>query len=247
MSDRIHLSSFPGEKEAWPVTMTIGNLPSQLCQMPSMHSVAMVALLQIPIKHCNIPQKRLNEQQQTNREVLNEVLRRVLQPLNFEQNPGAKSGYYNVLCADGNFRRCKPVLAALVADCPEYSDQHHLQWDVCFWCECPKNELGDYLPPDKQHPRQDHNLYRTLSDANTNTVNAELLSCNVHRGCDVFWHIHCILSILPKPDQLHSMQIGMLDPLQKWIFHFRKMHEWLNKYNAIWLSVPAYHDFRPGQ
>jgi hypothetical protein len=38
------------------------------------------------------------------------------------------------------------------------------------------------------------------------------------------------------------MQIGMLDHLQMWIFHFMKTHERLDKYNAIWLSVPAYHD-----
>jgi hypothetical protein len=34
----------------------------------------------------------------------------------------------------------------------------------------------------------------------------------------------------------------MLDHLQKWIFHFIKRQERLVKYNAIWLSVPAYHD-----
>jgi hypothetical protein len=34
----------------------------------------------------------------------------------------------------------------------------------------------------------------------------------------------------------------MLDHLQKWIFHFMKTHERLNKYNAIWLSLPAYHN-----
>jgi len=41
------------------------------------------------------------------------------------------------------------------------------------------------------------------------------------------------------------MQIGMLDHLQKWIFHFMKTHERLDKYNATWLSVPAYHDLTP--
>jgi hypothetical protein len=149
MSDGTHLSNFAGDKKEWPVYMTIGNLSSKLRQMPSTHSVVMVALLPIPIKNRNIPQKRLDEQRHTNREVLNEVLRRVLQPLTFKQNPSAESGYYNVLCADGNFRRCKPVLAAWLADCPEYSDVHHLERHVCFWCECPKNELGDYVPPDK--------------------------------------------------------------------------------------------------
>jgi len=36
------------------------------------------------------------------------------------------------------------------------------------------------------------------------------------------------------------MQKGMLDHLQMWIFHITMTHEWLNKNNAIWLSVSAY-------
>jgi len=141
MSDGTHLSNFAGEKTEWPVYMTIGNLSSKICQITSTHSVVMVALLPIPIKNCNIPQKRRNAQQQTNRKVLDEVLRQLLQPLTIKQNPSAGSRYYNVLCADGNFRRCKLVLAAWVADCPEYGDLHHLERHVCFRCECPKNEL----------------------------------------------------------------------------------------------------------
>ena len=112
--------------------MTIGNVSSKIRQMPSMHIIVMVALLPIPIKNCNISQKRQDDQEQTNREVLNEALRRVLQPLTFQQNPGHESGYHKVLCADGNFRRCKPVLAAWLADCPENSDLHQLERHVCF-------------------------------------------------------------------------------------------------------------------
>jgi hypothetical protein len=41
------------------------------------------------------------------------------------------------------------------------------------------------------------------------------------------------------------MQISMLDHLQKWVFHFMMMHGWLDKYNAIWLSMPAYYDLTP--
>jgi len=66
MSDRIHLSNFAGDKKEWPVYMTIGNLSSKICQMPSTHRVVMVALLPIPIKNRNIPQKRLDEQRETN-------------------------------------------------------------------------------------------------------------------------------------------------------------------------------------
>jgi hypothetical protein len=92
----------------------------------------MVPLLLIPMKNGNITHKRLDEQGHTNREVLNKVLRRVLQPLTCKQNPSAESGYYNILCADGNVRRCKPVLAALLADCPVYSNQQYLERHVCF-------------------------------------------------------------------------------------------------------------------
>jgi len=210
--------------------------------MPCTNKVKIFALRSIPIKNRKIPPKRLDVQCWTNREVLNEVLWRVLQLLTFKQNPSAKSGHYNDLCADGNFRHCKPVLAAWLPDCPKHSNQHHREWHVCFRCECSQNELGDYLPPDKQHPRQDHNLYRTLSDANSKAANAELLSRQVHQGFNVFRHIPCSVSDLSNPNLPHTIHIGILDHLQKWIFHSNKTHERLNKYNAIWLFVPAYHD-----
>jgi hypothetical protein len=50
---------------------------------------------------------------------------------------------------------------------------------------------------------------------------------------------------LPRPNLLHTVPIGMLDHLPKWIFHFMKIHKRLDKYNAIWISVPASHDLTP--
>jgi len=213
--------------------------------MASTHSVVMVALLPIPIKNCNIPQKRLNEQREANWEMMNEVLRRALHRITFKQNASAESANYKVLCADGNFRRCKPVLAEWLADCPQYSDLHHCERHVCFWWECSKNEVGDYDLPDKQHPGRDHHIYRILSDAINKAANAQLLLCHVDQTFKLFGHIPWIVSDLPKPDLLHSMQISMLDHFQKLIFHCMKTHKLLNKYNVIWLSVPAYHNLTP--
>jgi hypothetical protein len=131
-SDGKYLANFPGDKTEWPVYMTIGNLSSKIRLMPPTHSVRMVGLRPIPIKNRNIPQKRLDEQQLTHREVLNSVLQRLRQPITLKHNPSTESGYYKVLCADGNFRLCIPVFAAWLADCPEYSKLHHLEWHVCF-------------------------------------------------------------------------------------------------------------------
>jgi len=66
MSDGTHLLNFAGHKKEWPVYMTIGNPSSKIRQMPSTHSVVMVAPLPIPIMNRNIPQKRLVEQRRTN-------------------------------------------------------------------------------------------------------------------------------------------------------------------------------------
>jgi len=133
MSDRTHRSNFAGDKKESPVYMTIGNLSWMIPQMASTKSVIIVTLLPNPIVNCNILQKWLNWPWQTNREVLNEVLWRILQPLTFIHKHCAESRYYNVLHTDGRFRRCKPVLAAWLGDCPEYSDLHHLECRVCFW------------------------------------------------------------------------------------------------------------------
>jgi len=134
MSDGTHLSNFAVYKIEWPVYMTIGNLSSMIRQMPSTYSVVMVACLPIPTKNRNIPQTQLDEQRQPNREVLNEVLRQVHHPPTFKQNPSTMSGYDNILCAGDNVSLCILVLAAWLADCPEYSDIHHLKLHVCFWC-----------------------------------------------------------------------------------------------------------------
>jgi len=91
MSDGTHLSNLAGDKKEWPGYIMIGNWSSKVRQMPATHIVVMVALLAIPIKNRNIPQKRLDEQRHTHWEVLNEVLQRVLQPLTFERNPSAES------------------------------------------------------------------------------------------------------------------------------------------------------------
>jgi len=132
ISDGTHLLNFDSDQKKWPVYMTIGNLSLKVHQTPTTHSFVMVALLLIPIKNSIMPQKRLDEQRQRNREVLNEVLWRILQPLTFKQHPSAECGYYNVLCADGNFKCCKPVLAVWLADSAEYSDLHHLERHVSF-------------------------------------------------------------------------------------------------------------------
>jgi len=239
-SDRTHLLNFACNKKQWPGYMTISILSSKIRRRPSTHSVVLVVPLPIPIKNHNISHKRLDEQRQTNQEVLNEVLWRVVQPLTNQLIPCSEGEHDNVLCADGNSRHCNPEIAAPLADCTKYSTLQQLERHVFWWCECPKNALGDNIPPDKQHPQRDHHSYGMFNDANTNAGDAELSPHHVHQWLNVFRHIPYIVSDLLKSDLPHTLQIDILHHLQKWIVYFMKTHEQLDKYNAIWLSVPAY-------
>ena len=235
MSDATHLTNFSGDKKAWPVYMTVGNLSASARMAPAMHSVLLVALLPIPIKMRDISASLYNAQKEHNRMVLQYVLRHFLSPL-----MDADKRVFYAKCADGHFRHCVASPAAWIADYPEHRDLHNLKNGLCYWCECPQPEMGDL--PTQQHPPRDHVKYRALSEANTTAGKVGLSGVGVHHGFNVFWDLDCVVSDLPKPDLLHTMQLGMLKHLLGWLQDFLKQHNRLEAFNNIWLSVPAYLD-----
>jgi len=84
-----------------------------------------------------------------------------------------------------------------------------------------------------------------LCNAKTKAADAKLSSRRVDQGFNMFRLNPYIVSDLPMPDLLFTMQIGLLDHPQKWIFHFMKTEERLDKYNAISLYMPVYHILTP--
>jgi hypothetical protein len=68
-------------------------------------------------------------------------------------------------------------------------------------------------------------LSRILSDPNTKIADGKRGLHHCHRGFNVFQHIPCIVSALPKPNLLHTIYIGVLNSHQKWIYHFIETHE----------------------
>jgi len=81
MSNATHLTNLCGDKKAWPVYMTIGNLSSKARMKLSLHGLLLVALLPIPVQMWEVPAKIRNAQWQHNREVIQNVLGYVMQDL----------------------------------------------------------------------------------------------------------------------------------------------------------------------
>lgn len=50
VSDGTHLTNFAGDKKAWPVYLTIANIPSKIRNKPTNMAIILIALLPIPPK-----------------------------------------------------------------------------------------------------------------------------------------------------------------------------------------------------
>jgi len=197
--------------------------------------VLLVARLPIASKIRDIPLSRYKEQKEHNRMVLQHVLLHILGPL-----MRVECRVFFAWRADGPFRCCVASPVAWIANYPEHRDLHNIKNGVCYWCKYPQAEMGQL--PVRPYPICDHDKYRVLSVANTATANARLASFDVHQGYNVLWDLDCMTSNLPKPDLLHTMQLGMLKHLLGWLSKFLKQHNRFEAFNNIWLSVPVYLD-----
>jgi Plavaka transposase len=99
-SDKTNLSQFGGDKQAWPVYLTIGNLSKDIRRQPSSHGSVLIGylpvakLLNFPKSACSNAQYRLYHQS----------MRTLLEPLVKAGTDGI-----NMTCADGFVRRVFPI------------------------------------------------------------------------------------------------------------------------------------------
>jgi len=81
LSDQTHLTNFSGDKKAWPVYMTIGNILSRTRSSPAKMPILLLAFLPVPPKFTGDSARANEAQQQTNAYVLRAVFDLVLAPL----------------------------------------------------------------------------------------------------------------------------------------------------------------------
>jgi len=80
LSDQTHLTNFSGDKKAWPVYMTIGNILSRRRSSPAKMPILLLALLPVPPKFPGESARANEAQRQTNADVLWAVFDLVLAP-----------------------------------------------------------------------------------------------------------------------------------------------------------------------
>ncbi|KAG0633524.1 hypothetical protein HOY80DRAFT_1104646 [Tuber brumale] len=236
-SDVMFLTNFFGDKKAWPIYLTIGNILSKTRNKSSKHASILLALLPIPPKMLGVA-SRDSRQRLVNNEILCELIEAIFTPIG-----EVAEVRIEIECADGKVWQCFPRLAAWIADHLENVTLHGIQQNQYTVCETTPDQLGSYTG--RSAAIRDYKKYQTLFAEYSNgssDAGEDLINRGFKLRPSVFWGLPDVHQAhLPKPDILHVVYLGIFEThLMKWIIGFLKKYKRLQAFDAIWKNLPAY-------
>jgi hypothetical protein len=221
-SDKTQLTRFSGNKSAYPVYLTIGNLPKSLRRKPSAHACVLIAYLPVekPDKK-GLSKKALKLR---NYEIFHRSMALVLDPLKSAGDP--KGDGIEMVGGDGVVRRVYPLLCSYVADYPEQCLVTCTKYGTCPKC---KRTAGELDLPDPGEPRKQKWTLERIKEAQDIAKNQGKKGSHAHTyamkhhdvagGFEPFWagfpltDIHKCIS----PDILHQCYQGVFKHLLGWV------------------------------
>ena len=208
-SDKTHLT-ISGGKQAYPIYLTIGNIPKDIRRKPSRHAQVLIGY--IPTTNLgSMTNKTARSRALGN--LFHGCMEKVLAPIASYGEQGVA-----MMSADGIWRRCHPILAAFIGDYPEQALVTCTYNGRCSKCLVPPDQLGEY----KAFPsRVRSDAVKTYHLANNN-LPAFRKACRevglkpVHRP---FWVSHRLTDIFLSitPDILHQMLQGVMKYIIRWL------------------------------
>ena len=236
-SDKTHLTNFSGDKAAWPLYMTLGNIKKEIRRQSSKRAWVLVALLPIPPKHPESGEIHMTWHTAVNK---------VLEPVKDVDLNG--SGYF-LDCADGKVRQCYPIVAAWNGDHMEYVVIVPMISGFCPVCEIPKNamghESGTTLRTDRlstnEYPRRDKFKYqRALESGNSHC----LKDYGLQSEENPLWDFPaCDPYRLWQPDILHLLNLGIVKSMMEWVIGYMEDLGLLDRFNVRFKSMAPYPGF----
>ncbi|KAF8197080.1 hypothetical protein BJ912DRAFT_846556, partial [Pholiota molesta] len=207
-SDKTQITLFRN-KTAYPVYLTIGNIPKSIRRKPSRQGQILLAYLPTSqLKH--ISNKAARRRTQAN--LFHACMDEILAPLEL-------AGIHGISVVDGNgvARRGHPILAAYVGDYPEQILVTGAFNGDCPRCDCPNCELGNY-PCQYQVRDLDavHDALDQLGALDYPTICREV---NIKPIQHPFWQRLPYVNIFQSitPDILHQLHQGVVKHLIAWL------------------------------
>lgn len=214
-TDKTQLTQFSGNKAAYPVYLTLGNLPKATRRKPSKNACVLIAYLSVQkLSKTNLT---VLDHRSRMQRVFHESMRIILKPLEKAGLEGVK-----LASSNGDVRLVHPILTTYVADYPEQCLVACSKYGTCPKCRKTAKELAKI---ETSTARTGHWTIHVIEEAKKtsagshNTFHDACMAQDVAGGVYVpFWKnlpftdIHkCV-----TPDILHQIYQGIFKHIVAW-------------------------------
>ena len=206
-SDKTNLTRFSGDKFAWPVYITVGNINKDTRRKPSENAVILLGYLPVT----KLDKILKSERSRLQHQLFHNCMKELLAPLIKAGSEGVE-----MLCSDGKVRLVFPILAAYLADHPE-----QCLVACCKENRCPKClvSIADRGNPVRSQLRDVTETLEVLREAYLKVDDDDDFGRHGLRPVDPFWKDlpHCDIFSTFTPDLLHQLHKGVFgDHVSKW-------------------------------
>ncbi|KAF8337229.1 hypothetical protein F5887DRAFT_890749 [Amanita rubescens] len=208
-SDRTQITLF-GNKTAYPVYLTIGNLPKDIRRKPSRHGQILVAYLPTT-------KLKLITNQAARRRMISNLFHSCLHHL---MEPLIEVGLNGINMADGMgvVRRVHPLLAVYVGDYPEQVLVANIKSGECPKCDVARDKLDE---TEASELRDIQVVYDALATVNGDYRNFKeaCKQARIKPVAQPFWGQLPFLNVFQAitPDILHQLHQGVFKHLVSWL------------------------------
>jgi hypothetical protein len=231
-SDKTLLSNFRGDTSAWPVYLTIGNIPKEVRRKVSAHATILLGYLPIPKFDCYSEKTRSLAKYR----LFHYCMEKIVSFL----KDAAVAGI-DMMCSDGWIRNIWPILAAYVADYPEQCLVACCMENRCPFCTVKPNSRGDHTPV--INPRSVSETLFFLDRKNCGEKDTTFRSWGLRDIPYPFWRNLPYSNIFTAftPDLLHQLHKGVFkDHLVKWCTEILSD----DIMDDLFRSAPSHHGLR---